>query len=145
MTPAEYADKLRIAKTSIPEIIDVSLDAGIDQLNADLSQRIFNENTDINGKSFGKYKSAAYKKFRLTSGRQIAEKDFQLFENLKKSIKSNYKDNQLEFNSNAQAEKGRGQEKQLNALIFEASNEEVERSIKAIEEEYYKRVKEIFE
>ncbi len=145
MEASEFANNLRKLGTTAEEIVFISLDAGIDQLDADLTNRVFNDNVDIYGQPFGKYKSEAYKLFRLRLGRQIANKDFQLFGNLKKSINKNYKEKQLEFNSQLQADKGRGQEDQLNALIFEASDEEVTRSVQAIEEEYEKRITKIFE
>lgn len=145
MEATEFADKLNRLGTSMAEIIDISVDAGIDQLDADLTERVFNENADIFGQTFGKYKSEAYKALRLKLGRQIANKDFQLFGNLKKSIFRNYDKKQLEFNSQLQAEKGRGQEDQLNAKIFEASDEEVKRSLAAIEDEYKNRITKIFE
>lgn len=145
MEASEFAERLRKFQTTAEEIIDIALDAGIDQLDADLTNRVFNENVDINGQPFGKYKSESYKAFRLSLGKQIASKDFQVFGNLKKSIRKNYKENQLEFNSTLQADKGRGQEEQLKTQIFEASDEEVTRSIWAIEEEYEQRIKKIFE
>lgn len=142
MTPEEFANKLKALGTKLPEIVTIAISAGIDEIDAHISNRIFNANEDVDGNSFGKYKSEAYKKFRKSLGRDIGQKDLQLFGNLKKSFKKNYPKRQLEFNSLKYAEIAEGQEKQTNKKIFEASEEEATKALQVIEEVFIEQINE---
>ena len=140
MTPEEFANKLKTLGDKIPEIVTIAISAGIDEIDAHISNRIFNTNEDVDGNSFGKYKSEAYKKFRKSLGRDIGQKDLQLFGNLKKSFQKNYPKHQLEFNTLKFAEIAEGQEKQMKKQIFEASIEEKSIALQVIEDVFYEQI-----
>lgn len=140
MTPDEFANKLKTLGDKIPEIVTIAISAGIDEVDAHISNRVFNANEDINGNPFGKYKSEAYKKFRKSLGRDIGQKDLQLFGNLKKSFQKNYPKHQLEFNTLKFAEIAEGQEKQMKKQIFEASTEEKSIALQVIEDVFYEQI-----
>ena len=57
MTPEEFANKLKTLGDKIPEIVTIAISAGIDEVDAHISNRVFNANEDINGNPFGKYKN----------------------------------------------------------------------------------------
>lgn len=143
-TPGEFSRLLKQLGNKVPEILDTAIDAGLYELDAQIQQRIFNENEDINGGSFGRYKSKAYEKYRKKLGRDISKKDLQVFGNLKKSITKNYKENQLEFNAQKYALIADGQEKQMSNRIFEASQKEEEVTLKAINEVWSEEVNKLF-
>ncbi|GEM_PF-3240136 len=143
MTPEEFAEKLRALGSKLPEVVDVAISAGINEIDAHISNRIFNQNEDVNGNSFGKYKSEAYKKLRKKLGRNIAQKDLQLLGNLKNSFNKNYKEHQLEFKTVKFAEIAEGQEKQMSKSIFEASVDEKNNALQVIEEVFIEQINEL--
>lgn len=71
---------------SIDKVIDNVAEFHIEQAKSMLLNRVFEENTNANGVSFGKYTSKSYMAYRKKLGRQINKVDLQLKENLIKSI-----------------------------------------------------------
>ena len=116
-----------------------AINAGIYELETQLKNRVFNENVDINGVSFGGY-SKAYKAFRLKVGRDASKKDLQLTDRMRLGIYSDYENKVLRFQDELDAIKGRGHEDYKKSKTFEASNDEVDIVFKVIEKVFIEKV-----
>lgn len=135
MTLADFGNNLNSFADNIKIFANEAINAGIDEAENQIQTRIFNDNLDINGKSFGKYRSKEYKALRLSLGRQIAVKDLQFTGNLfQEGIIKDYDSKQLLFKSELDIEKARTQERQLKTKIFELSEEEVDIVVEVIDE-----------
>ena len=70
----EFSDRFK-SLDNIVQLANNAMVAGLYEIKAQMLSRIFNENIDINGVSFGTYKSEAYKQYRQSLGRQVSAKD----------------------------------------------------------------------
>lgn len=89
---------------SIDKVIDNVAEFHIEQAKSMLLNRVFEENTNASGVSFGKYTSKSYIEYRKKRGRQTSKVDLQLEGNLLKSIVVGKTDDgyQLFFNNSEQ-------------------------------------------
>lgn len=140
MTLAQFSDNLSDLEKCLPDIIDMALNAGIDELDSKMTNRIFNGNEDINGKSFGKYKSEAYKELRQSLGKSIVVKDLQFNKDLLISFFKDYANKLIRFNNDLNTNKGRGQEHQMKTRIFEGSESEIEDAFSVMEEVFIEEI-----
>ena len=131
----EYIAKLKKLDESLQPFVEISIDAGGDELEANLKNRVFNENVDINGKGFGGY-SEIYKAYRLSLGKDISKKNLQLTDKMRFGIHFDKETKELRFKDQEDANKGRGNEMQLKQVIFDASESEIEKTISVVEETF---------
>lgn len=98
---------------SIDKVIDNVAEFHIEQAKSMLLNRVFEENKNAKGISFGKYTSQSYIEYRKKRGRQTSGVDLQLEGNLLKSIVVGKTDDgyQLFFNNDEQKKIGRYQDK----------------------------------
>jgi len=137
-TIAEYITELKKLDESLQPFVEISIDAGGDELEANLKNRVFNENVDVNGKGFGVY-SPGYKAYRLSVGRDASRKNLQLTDKMRFGIHFDKQTKELRFRDEEDAIKGRSNELYLikvkgNSFIFDASESEVEKTISVVEE-----------
>lgn len=139
------AENFRELSNKIPEVLDGAIDAALDELEAQIKNRIFTKNEDVDGNKFGKYKSEAYKKFRKSIGRDINNKDLQVNLNLRRSIVKDLPNKSIIFNQNRYALIGEGQERQMRKKIFEADEVELKLALEVIEDFLTEKQKEIID
>ena len=142
VTPEQLAEKFNKLATQLPEAVEFAIDAGLVELDAQFSNRVWNLNEDVNGNKFGKYKSKSYADYRSSLGRQTTDKDLQLFGDLKRSIAINYEEKALVFTNDESELIADGQERQMNKIIFESSREEKDIVLDVIGVEFTKFTKE---
>ena len=143
--PGELSERFNDLVSKLPEAVDLAIDAGLHELDAEFANRVWNQNEDVNGKKFGKYRSKAYADYREKNGRQILEKDLQLIGSLRNSVEIDFLKKALVFNQEKFALIADGQEKQMSTVIFEASKIETEKVIEAIDAEFTIFTKSIIE
>ena len=145
ISPEELERRFDEVIARIEEGVDFAIKGALYELEANIVDRIFNQNEDINGGKFGGYKSKAYKAFREKLGRPVAEKNLQVFNNLRNSIEVDLSRRAIVFNAEIYVKIADGQEKQMNKIIFESSRGEVEFAIDALNRELTKFTKSILE
>jgi hypothetical protein len=129
----------------MPNLATEAIQSYLPEIQANLLNRIFNDNLGANGGSFGGYKSKQYKEYRLSIGRQVTRKDLQLTGQFKNSIIINNDALSIEFSKSNLSYKrknktynsipldiAKGQETQIKKLIFEPSKEEIESAKDAV-------------
>jgi len=79
---------MTILTNQMPDIIDSTMELGVNELNTKLVKRVFEDNQKVDGSSLGAYKSEAYLKYRATKKHSNTIRNFQLDGNLIKSIKN---------------------------------------------------------
>ena len=144
MTLKEYIESLKIGIEQFYEIVNEAINAGGIELEAQLKNRIFNENVDILGTDFGGY-SEAYKAFRLKVGRDATNKNLQLTDRMRLGIKYYEEDLAIKFQDEKDAIKGRSAEIYQKQRIFEASEEEATLALDTIDLVFNERISEQFE
>lgn len=143
--PSELSGKFNDLASKLPEAVESAIDAGLVELDAQFSNRVWNQNEDINSKKFGKYKSTAYENYRKSLGRQVTDKDLQLFGGLRRSITIDYSEKALIFTDEKSVLIADGQERQMSNIIFEASKNEVDLVLDVIDSEFTIFTKSIIE
>jgi len=153
MIPLSHLDPSleRLAKKIEKSAKDYVLFA-IKQAEAIFKDRVFNEGKTRSGRSFGHYKTKAWKKKRREKGRQTVYKDLQMTGDFRDSIKPNIKKDSatLEFAGDPVLEKiADGQEKQIGrGVIFKFSQKEkkelIDLTIQQIKKDIRKMIKESF-
>jgi len=145
ISPEELERRFDEVIARIEEGVDFAIEGALYELEANIVDRIFNQNEDINNSKFGGYKSKAYKAFREKLGRPIVVKNLQVFNNLRSSIEVDLPRKSIVFNAEKYAIIAEGQEKQMDKIIFESSRGEVEFAIDALNRELTKFTKSILE
>lgn len=135
MTIGEYIATLKNLEAKLQPFVDIAIDVGGDELEANLKNRVFNANEDISGKGFGGY-SESYKAYRLSLGKDVSTKNLQLTDKMRLGIFFDTKEKELRFKDQEDANKGRGNEVYLKQVIFDASESEIKKTISVIEEEF---------
>lgn len=134
-----YIKNVNQTISNLEEYSDEAINAGIYELETQLKNRVFNENVDINGNSFGGY-SQAYKAFRLKVGRDATKKDLQLTDRMRLGIYSDFENKVLRFQDELDAKKGRGHEAYKKQKVFQASSDEVDIVSKVIEKIFIQKI-----
>ena len=153
MTTEEFELKMKEIAPKIPALAQVSVEIALQELYADMSVRIFEDNLTVNGTSFGGYESEEYAALRASLGRQAGTKDLQVYGNLRRSMRTNKEkraivvEDSIKVKSIPSKKTGRsrsadpsivmrGQEQQIVGVpgtgIFEASQTEVKRVVEII-------------
>lgn len=116
---------------AVDEIVDNAAQFHINEAHGLLLNRVFEENKNVNGENFGKYRSEAYKKYREKLGRQVNKVDLQLQGNLLKSIVTSKIDDSyaIVFSSDEQQIIGRFQDERYGET-FAISDQEREELMK---------------
>lgn len=139
MQSQEVAAKLR--SLPIIDIVDRAMRKGINEGVAIVSDRVFEENTDIKGGGFGAY-SESWKKAREAKGRQVARVDLQFNKDLLRSITDDVSSDRysVKIKEDLNVKKARGFEKNRGIEVFFASEEERKNIIDVIEKEFIKQI-----
>lgn len=130
-SPRDFAKIMDGLVADIPTIVDQAMVLGMNQADALIQGRVFNDHKDISGVSFGGYRSEKHKSKRENKGLQILVVDFQFNGDLRKDIIQNVstKGYQLVINSDLSIKKARGNESKRDQKIFELSDDESEECI----------------
>jgi hypothetical protein len=155
MESKEFGAALSQLNQVMPDIINRALFLGAEVASGKVQNRIFSQLEDIDGNSFGSYKSEAYKKYRASLGRQVSEKDLQLFGNAaqRTGLIGSFKvvdpatcimEDKPDKDGVLPSTKARGQEKQLGKRIFEISEKEIDEVTVIIENEAAKQIERFF-
>ena len=141
-SPRDFAKIMDGLVADIPTIVDQAMVLGMNQADALIQGRVFNDNKDISGVSFGGYRSESYKKKREKKGLQTAVVDFQFTGSLLKDVVTNTSTTgyRVILNSTLSEKKARGNEQRKGKKIFEISEDEEKECVKVINDYFAQKV-----
>lgn len=157
MTATEFEKLVTSYESKVFDIIDASMKAAMYQAKQAVGIRIFEDNQNMKGESFGSYKSEAYKKFRKSKGKQTAKVDLQLSGTLARSIsdvvssngysvilKPTKEPNERGGTSNVTSDKLARYQDERYGQTFYANKQEINEAVKAANIVFNERTKQVF-
>ncbi len=116
-----------ITTTILDGVSDYEI-AALSSLQGLFLQRIHNDRKTTSGMSLGQYRSIQYKKKRVDAGRQVDEKDLELYGNLRRSVKIGMSggNNVMGFDNDMSRLIASGQENQIKEEVYTPSDSELQ-------------------